>query len=227
VLTSPRPEKIFHSPKTKLAFISTGASMTTTPNSTHTLLELPDAAVMQYIGAFDIGCIVLATDGRACHVGAGDLETALAEVKRQCLVGIWWSKVDLIGRLAAAVSRHLAGAGAGLDAKAVCGVVEKMATKLGIGLTPHVVMMRRARAATQRLKGEVEAEQLKGALKFFNAEFSRRRREAEARGEVFMGYATAVTRLRSAIALEAARRYGEKASNATLIERVFGGRAAY
>jgi hypothetical protein len=61
----------------------------------------------------------------------------------------------------------------------------------GTHLTPHATALARATSAAQRLD-----ERLAKSAKFFNAEYRRRRREAQAKGAGFMTHAAAQRRLR-------------------------------
>ena len=87
--------------------------------------------------------------------------------------------------------------------------------------------MARARAAVTRINAVLNAAHDRGDLKFFNAEFRRRRMAARAAGVSFMSYATAMQRLRKELACVAAGRI-----SAVMLARVFrevprqGGRAA-
>jgi hypothetical protein len=62
------------------------------------------------------------------------------------------------------------------------------ARKLGVEITPHAV-------AVAKINTKLAAAQAAGALQFFNQEYQRRRRQAQAQGKGFMSYATARGRL--------------------------------
>lgn len=91
------------------------------------------------------------------------------------------------------------------------------AAQLGIRLTDHAVAMARARAAVLRINAVLAAAHASGDLKFFNAEFRRRRTAARAAGMSFMSYATAMQRLRKELDCVAAGKI-----SAVMLARVFG-----
>jgi hypothetical protein len=82
--------------------------------------------------------------------------------------------------------------------------VVSAASRLGAVLSPHSVVLERAKAAVDKLATRLDQAQDNGALAFFNREFRRRRIEAQRQGRTFMPYPTALSRLRKALAGAAA-----------------------
>jgi hypothetical protein len=66
-------------------------------------------------------------------------------------------------------------------------------------LTADHIAIERAGAAAEKVQQHLDALRAGGGLREFNREFSARRNEARAAGHGFMSYATATTRLRSAM----------------------------
>jgi hypothetical protein len=66
--------------------------------------------------------------------------------------------------------------------------IKAAANRVGATLSEHAVVLARAQAALSQLDTKLELARQKGALKFFNAEYRRRREEAKARGAGFMNY---------------------------------------
>ena len=75
---------------------------------------------------------------------------------------------------------------------------------VGAALTDHATVLARAKAAVARIEAGMAWAQRSGVLHEFNQEYRRRRLEAQARGERFMGYARATVRLRRALTKVAA-----------------------
>jgi hypothetical protein len=129
------------------------------------------------------------------------------------------------------VSRDPAGAVAALrfEADHARGVVKQArknggdipaaARHLGVPLTEHRVVLGRASTAAARIESALREAQRRGDLRFFNAEYKRRRTAAAAAGQSFMSYGRARTRLHKTIATVAAS--GGTVAR-TLIESVFG-----
>ncbi len=90
------------------------------------------------------------------------------------------------------------------------------AQQLGIALTEHEEAVARARAAVIRINAMLNEAHARGDLKFFNAEFHRRRVAARAVGVRFMSYGAAMQRLRKELATVAAGRI-----SALMVARVF------
>jgi hypothetical protein len=66
-------------------------------------------------------------------------------------------------------------------------------------LTPHDVAITRASEAATKIDGYLEGMRKSGQLQQFNSQFKLRRMAATARGEGFMSYASALSRLRRAL----------------------------
>jgi hypothetical protein len=91
------------------------------------------------------------------------------------------------------------------------------AGRLGVILSDHDVVMKRAKAAVAKLDAKLAAAQSAGLLSAFNREFKNRRLRANAAGARFMSYAEAHRRLRKALAAVAA-----DGSVPALMQHVFG-----
>jgi hypothetical protein len=148
-----------------------------------------------YLGAFGIAAVVIYRDGR---IGVSrDPAGAVAA---------WWVETD---RAEGVVKQ----------ARKNGGDIPAAARHLGVALTEHAIALARAAAAASRIERTLLEAQGRGDLKFFNAEYKRRRTAAAAAGQSFMSYGQARTRLHKTIATVAAR--GGTLTRA-LIESVFG-----
>src|ERR1700731_4882839 len=128
------------------------------------------------VAAFDLTSIAVTRDGRLVVTRNPAGATAA-----------WWCPA----REASRVVRH---------ARKDSGDVEAAARALGVPVTVHHVAIQRAGAAVARIDAALAEAQRTGAMKFFNAEYRRRREAANAIGQGFMSYETARARLRRAVA---------------------------
>jgi hypothetical protein len=136
--------------------------------------------VKDYIHGFGITAICVYRDGR---IGTSrDPAGAVAA---------WWVEAELAGGLIKQAQKN-------------GGDIPAIARKLGVTLTEHDVVIVRAQAAAARIESAIAQAMDRGDLKFFNAEYRRRRAEAKRRGQGFMSYSAARERLGRAIASAAA-----------------------
>jgi hypothetical protein len=160
-----------------------------------TLISALPREAKDYLGAFGIAAVVIYRDGRidVSHDPAG-------------AVAAWWVEADQ----AAAVVKQ---------ARQNGGDVPAAARHLGVALTEHAIVVARAAAAATRIKRTLSEAQGRGDLKFFNAEYKRRRGAAVAVGQTFMSYGEARARLQKAIAEAAAK--GGNGVTPELVSSVF------
>jgi hypothetical protein len=144
-----------------------------------TIPSLP-RAVADYVRAFDLAAICAYCDGR---IGVSRNPAGAAAA--------WWVEAEEVG----AVIRQARKDGSDIQA---------VARRLGVALTEHAIVLTRASAAIERIEAALREAQRRGDLKFFNAEYKRRRTEAQAAGKGFMSYGQARARLGKAIAGAAA-----------------------
>jgi hypothetical protein len=128
---------------------------------------------LAYFAAFDLVCLYVTPCGR---VGIGHAPSAGAHAA-------WWARRGDAARIF--VGARKATNASGLPAAAA---ILHSARKLGVEITPHAV-------AVAKINTKLAAAQAAGALQFFNQEYQRRRRQAQAQGKGFMSYATARGRL--------------------------------
>lgn len=103
-------------------------------------------------------------------------------------------------KLARAVMRHARTiAGKQPDRETAQQALQRAAAAYRAGLTPSNIVMSRALFAARKLRAFMELAQQNGQLAAFNAAYRRQRISASMRGEGFMTYGTAVTRLRRGI----------------------------
>jgi hypothetical protein len=163
--------------------------------SRYEVLPALPRTVKDYINNFGITAICAYRDGR---IGVSrDPVGATAA---------WWVEAELAGGLIRQAQKN-------------GGDIVATARKLGVTLTEHSTVLARAAAAASRIESAIAQAMDRGDLKFFNAEYKRRRTEAERRGQGFMSYAQARERLVRAIASAAAEGGTVKAK---LIAGVFG-----
>jgi hypothetical protein len=134
---------------------------------------------LAYFAAFDLVCLYVTPCGR---VGIGHAPS------RAGAHAAWWARRGDAARIFVA-ARKATKASDGLPAAAA---ILHSARKLGVEITPHAV-------AVAKINTKLAAAQAAGALQFFNQEYQRRRRQAQAQGKGFMSYATARGRLENVL----------------------------
>jgi hypothetical protein len=99
------------------------------------------------------------------------------------------------------------------------------ATKvLGVQVTEHSAVLARASAAVGKIGVAVAKAQQHGDMKFFNAEFKKRRLAAAAKGRPFMSFRQAQSKLQRALSdTIAARVTTGEVPAASIVTRVFDG----
>jgi len=142
---------------------------------------------LAYFAAFDLVCLYVTPCGR---VGIGRAPS------RAGAHAAWWARRGDAALIFAA-ARKATKASDGLPAAAA---ILHSARKLGVEITPHAVAMMRVEAALAKTNTKLAAAQAVGALQFFNQEYQRRRRQAQAQGKGFVSYATARRRLERVLA---------------------------
>ena len=152
-------------------------------------------AAADYVHAFNIAAVCVYRDGR---IGVSRNPGGAAHA--------WWLQADQA-------------AGVVKQARKNGGDIPAAARHLGVALTEHAIVLARAAAAATRIKRTLSEAQGRGDLKFFNAEYKRRRTAAAAAGQSFMSYGQARKRLHKTIATIAA---SGGTLTRTLIESVFG-----
>jgi hypothetical protein len=196
------------------------------------MIEWPDRQTEAYLKPFNLAVIVIASSRDGCLIdSARDLGAAQAAIRQRGLQDItaagWAENID-VARQAVEVALHELRQVQGRDGKLAVEagfaveVIGRVAKRLEIRLTDHATLMARAKAASAQLGVKLDGARVTGDLQFFNKEFKRRRRAAEASGQRFMTYNQALARLRAAMAGHAASRFGGEVSEATLLGRVFG-----
>ncbi len=140
-----------------------------------TIPPLP-RGVSAYVAAFDLASIAITRYHRLVVTrNPSGAEAA------------WWCEAKHASRLV----RH---------ARKLGGDVEGAARELRVTATVHHVAVQRAAASVARIDAALAQAQRCGAMKFFNAEYRRRREAASAIGRGFMTYGRARARLRQAVA---------------------------
>jgi hypothetical protein len=157
--------------------------------------HLGDRAALAYCRKAALASVYVSPLG---HIRVG------ADPRRSGAVGAWWCRATE----AAKVARRARELRSKLPPPIA---IVRAAGELAIPLTPHATTMTRATAALAKLEQRMAAAQDAGALSEFNAEFRRRRIAARARGERFMSYRRAQTRLQAV--LEQAAAAGELPGN--------------
>lgn len=180
-------------------------------------LQMPDKAAARYMSQFHIAALAVfcPLHGMPCQpVATDDLAEALAAVRKAwpkdidppTLARAWWVSglrpAQQIVSLALACDLR----GYSLDHGRLSAPVTKLAEaitaaarRLKIGLTDYQVGLTRVQGATTRLAQALDDAAADGALKFFNAEYRRRRQEAQQAGNYFMSYGVARARLQDAL----------------------------
>jgi hypothetical protein len=160
-----------------------------------TIAPLP-RAIAEYVGGFDLTALALTRDNRI-----------ITTCNPKGCAGAWWCKADDAGKLMRWLQQH--------ESRDVLFA----ARALGVTVSEHDMVIRRAAAALARIEVGLDRAQKEGLLVQFNRAYKAHRLAAKAEGRRFMGYATAQARLRSALASAA---NGDKVEPAELFADVFG-----
>jgi hypothetical protein len=102
-------------------------------------------------------------------------------------IAAWWVR----DRASAEAVLIAIGAARPLTIEQATAEVLSAAGRLGVTLSSHDVVMKRAKAAVAKLDAKLAAAQSAGLLSAFNREFKNRRLRANAADERFMSYAEA------------------------------------
>jgi hypothetical protein len=148
-------------------------------------------SVLSYLRSFDLACVALTRDRRL--IGTRDPSGHQRA---------WWCQAVDVGRIIRRARKD--------------GDVAGAAAALGVRLVDHGHAVQRAQESVRRLDARMASAQRAGALAHFNAEYKRRRQQAQAAGRSFMPYKAAQARLRKALVGVAA---GDRPG---IIVRVFG-----
>jgi hypothetical protein len=161
----------------------------------------------RYLAAFSIAAILVKAERILVFHRPADLPHTVD--------AIWWLRAADAER----VVKRARALGRLTDApNAVMGA----ARDLGVGLTAHDDLLRRVRAATQRIASDLEHARMAGHLRDFNRRYKVLRLQAQSEGRPFMSYEKAKRRLRGALATKAAAIANVvKADTRTLLAQVF------
>jgi hypothetical protein len=149
--------------------------------------------VLAYFRKFDLTAIALTRDGHR-------LVVTRDPSGHQCA---WWLRA--------------ADAGVVIKRARACGDVAAAAKALRIKAVEHSVALQRTEQLVDRLDARLASAQANGSLKVFNVAYKQRRQAAFVRGENFLGYSAARSRLRRELVEVAAG-----GAPAGLVKRVFG-----
>jgi hypothetical protein len=149
------------------------------------MVELPGKRERDYIAAVGIAAVLVTSTGM---VRASRDLAASRRALGVDITGAWWLKdVASADRLARAVTRRI-------GEREVGAAVALEAARLGLTLTAHAVVMRRAAVAAGNVEDALRAANERGELAWFNSAFKARRLDGEA-----VPYRAAWARLRRAV----------------------------
>jgi len=202
------------------------------------MIYLPPNEAVAYLAQFPIHGLYIAGPpcGRPCVIGGEvDLNRVVGHISRKwsrlfadtppALHGVWWADRASVARVIGLASHDLRTAWRGnslidADVATVTAAITAAARRLDVRLADHAVVMARVTGQVGKIRQRVEGSRQTGGLSAFNAEFRRRRLEAQRTGVYFPTYGLALSRLRRATAAHAPGASG--ALPETLLERVFG-----
>jgi hypothetical protein len=150
---------------------------------------MTDRAALAYLEASDAAAISIVRSETGCTfrtgiAGPGDI------------IATYWVSASL----ATAVARRARKlAGDSPDMAAATQALAQAAADLRVTLTPNDVAIERAQSAARELDAYLGSLGRNGVLRDFNRAFKQRRTEAAMRGEGFMSYKAAESRLRRAL----------------------------
>jgi hypothetical protein len=157
------------------------------------MIELPSRAERDYLGGFGIAAI------RIDPVGQASIASPVQLARVPAAAVLWARDRCAANEIVTGLGDYRA---TGVDN--AIHEVEAAALRLGVVLSPHAVVMRRAKAATAEITTRLDAAQRAGLLRFVNREYRVRRLAAHAAGQKFMSYGQMQRRLRKALAGAAA-----------------------
>jgi hypothetical protein len=152
----------------------------------------PSRAVRDYLAQFGVVAIFITRSGK---IAVGHNLSRAAPV-----VAAWW----VSDRAAAEQVLIAIGSNHPSTVEGAARAILAAAGRLGVTLTEHTTVMRRAKAAVGELDTCLAAVNAADMLSFFNREYRVRRLAAHAAGRSFLPYAEAHRRLRMALASAAA-----------------------
>jgi hypothetical protein len=156
------------------------------------MIEPPSRAVRDYLAQFGVVAIFITRSGK---IAVGHNLSRAAPV-----VAAWW----VSDRAAAEQVLIAIGSNHPSTVEGAARAILAAAGRLGVTLTEHTTVMRRAKAAVGELDTCLAAVNAADMLSFFNREYRVRRLAAHAAGRSFLPYAEAHRRLRRALASAAA-----------------------
>jgi hypothetical protein len=137
-------------------------------------------ASLDYLKSFNLVAVAVSKSGRV-----------FVSRNPQGAVAAWWAKSEHADVIANAAWANADVSGA--------------ASRLGLTVTAHDVVVKRVTQRTAKIDEAIAAAIDAGMLKQFNREFRKRRLAAQANGKPFMSYKIAHAKLRSVIADAVAR----------------------
>jgi len=167
--------------------------------------------------------------------GAVDLNRVVGHIGRKwtrifadtapAVHAVWWADRASVARVIELAVHDMRGAWRGnslidADVATVTAAVMAAARRLDVRLADHATVMARVTGQLGKIRQRVEGSRQTGGLAAFNAEFKRRRMEAQKTGAYFPTYSLALSRLRRAMAAHAPGAAGGVSH--TLLEMVFG-----
>ena len=140
-----------------------------------------DRLADHYIRAYRLCAVYVADAGDVAMVGATH---SIAGRQRQIrhelgasIVKHWWCASDEDARAVTVACRSLVG-----SAEQIAGLVPAIARSFGVGLTPHDVVVERAREAVAEVQKRIAAMKATGELRPVNAAYRKRREDRAALG---------------------------------------------
>jgi hypothetical protein len=144
----------------------------------------------EYLAACGAASITLTERDGVCSI-------ITAKTASGRIIARWWLHAAQDAASVAAQARRFAGARP--DVSAAIEAVKRSAGILRATLTPDDIAIARAANSMQRLDSLIATMRVDGTLALFNQRYKRGRAAAKAEGRGFMGYNTALARLKLAL----------------------------
>jgi len=149
-------------------------------------MKNPDKAAIDYLIASGASCVSVLADGT---IKAGPKPDRAA-------VSAWWLPEDKVIAVSRQARRE---AGATPEVSIMLAALRQAAADHQAVLTPHETAIERAGDAAVRIDAFVDSMRRSGGLQVFNRHFKAAKAAAAARGEGFMSYTVALSRLRAQV----------------------------
>lgn len=149
----------------------------------------PSNRALHYLKESSAAAICITNDAGRCRVRNGH--------DKPGIVAVYWTNATVAPLIVVKARRH---AGEHPSCDGLVKSLHHVARLERVALTPNLTALKRAEESVRRLDDYLDAFRKNGGLQEFNRQYQIRRFAAHQRGDGFMNYASALTRLKHALA---------------------------